>query len=99
VIFPSVLNYSNLTSSVISVPPPFNLWKRHLTVTDTTLSDKANMMVSDGFNNISGEGSYEFTNMKATSNAESLRLNLLYVMNRLRCLVPATTSRAGVSYL
>jgi 3-oxoacyl-(acyl-carrier-protein) synthase len=38
---------------------------------DTILSGKAKVMVAGGFDDFSEEGSYEFANMKATSNAET----------------------------
>lgn len=55
-------------------------------------------MIAGGFDDISEEleGSYEFANMKATSNAETE-----FAMGRepTEMSRPATTSRAGVSYL
>ena len=36
---------------------------------DTILSGKAKVMIAGGFDDISEEDSYEFANMKATSNA------------------------------
>ena len=51
-------------------------------------------MIAGGFDDISEEGSYEFANMKATSNAETeFAMGRPTEMSR-----PATTSRAGVSY-
>ena len=52
-------------------------------------------MIAGGFDDISEEGSYEFANMKATSNAETE-----FAMGRepTEMSRPATTSRAGVSY-
>jgi len=38
---------------------------------DTLLSGKAKVMIAGGFDDISEEGSYEFANMKATSNSET----------------------------
>lgn len=38
---------------------------------DTILSGKAKVMIAGGFDDFSEEGSYEFANMKATSNAET----------------------------
>ncbi|KAE9399788.1 fatty acid synthase [Gymnopus androsaceus JB14] len=38
---------------------------------DTILSGKAKVMIAGGFDDISEEGSYEFANMKATSNADT----------------------------
>ncbi|BGP33270.1 fatty acid synthase alpha subunit Lsd1 [Rhodotorula toruloides] len=38
---------------------------------DTILSGKAKIMVSGGYDDFSEEGSYEFANMKATSNSET----------------------------
>ncbi|KAF8907276.1 fatty acid synthase [Gymnopilus junonius] len=59
---------------------------------DTILSGKAKVMVAGGFDDISEEGSYEFANMKATSNAETE-----FAMGRepTEMSRPATTSRAG----
>ncbi|KAF5382044.1 hypothetical protein D9615_004428 [Tricholomella constricta] len=59
---------------------------------DTILSGKAKVMIAGGFDDISEEGSYEFANMKATSNAESE-----FAMGREPAEMsrPATTSRAG----
>lgn len=59
---------------------------------DTVLSGKAKVMLAGGFDDISEEGSYEFANMKATSNAETE-----FAMGRepTEMSRPATTSRAG----
>ncbi|KAJ3567004.1 hypothetical protein NP233_g6647 [Leucocoprinus birnbaumii] len=59
---------------------------------DTILSGKAKVMIAGGFDDISEEGSYEFANMKATSNAEAE-----FAMGRepTEMSRPATTSRAG----
>src|SRR5438552_16978080 len=38
---------------------------------DTLLSGKAKVMIAGRFDDISEEGSYEFANMKATSNADT----------------------------
>ncbi|KAF8632253.1 hypothetical protein AX15_002000 [Amanita polypyramis BW_CC] len=59
---------------------------------DTILSGKAKVMISGGFDDLSEEGSYEFGNMKATSNAETE-----FAMGRepTEMSRPATTSRAG----
>ncbi|KAF9062802.1 hypothetical protein BDP27DRAFT_1368514 [Rhodocollybia butyracea] len=38
---------------------------------DTVLAGKAKVMIAGGYDDISEEGSYEFANMKATSNADS----------------------------
>src|SRR5258705_156437 len=53
-------------------------------------------MIAGGFDDISEEGSYEFANMKATSNADTE-----FAMGRepTEMSRPATTSRAGVSSL
>lgn len=50
------------------------------------------MMIAGGFDDISEEGSYEFANMKATSNAETE-----FAMGRepTEMSRPATTTRAG----
>ena len=49
-------------------------------------------MITGGFNDISEEGSYEFANMKATSNSETE-----FAMDRKPTEMsrPATTTRAG----
>ncbi|KAF9532470.1 fatty acid synthase [Crepidotus variabilis] len=59
---------------------------------DTILTGKAKVMIAGGFDDISEEGSYEFANMKATSNAETE-----FAMGRepTEMSRPATTSRAG----
>ncbi|GLB40343.1 putative protein with domain of unknown function (DUF1729) [Lyophyllum shimeji] len=59
---------------------------------DTISSGKAKVMIAGGFDDISEEGSYEFANMKATSNAETE-----FAMGRepTEMSRPATTSRAG----
>ncbi|PPQ94469.1 hypothetical protein CVT25_001102 [Psilocybe cyanescens] len=59
---------------------------------DTIISGKAKIMIAGGFDDISEEGSYEFANMKATSNAETE-----FAMGRepTEMSRPATTSRAG----
>ncbi|KAG8213088.1 hypothetical protein J3R82DRAFT_11484 [Butyriboletus roseoflavus] len=59
---------------------------------DTILSGKAKVMIAGGFDDISEEGSFEFANMKATSNAETE-----FAMGRepTEMSRPATTTRAG----
>ncbi|EGN98830.1 hypothetical protein SERLA73DRAFT_168429 [Serpula lacrymans var. lacrymans S7.3] len=59
---------------------------------DTLLSGKAKVMIAGGFDDISEEGSYEFANMKATSNAETE-----FAMGRepTEMSRPATTTRSG----
>ncbi|KAH7884386.1 hypothetical protein F5I97DRAFT_1968464 [Phlebopus sp. FC_14] len=59
---------------------------------DTILSNKAKVMIAGGFDDISEEGSYEFANMKATSNAETE-----FAMGRepTEMSRPTTTTRAG----
>ncbi|KAF9007571.1 fatty acid synthase [Cyathus striatus] len=59
---------------------------------DCIMSGKAKVMIAGGFDDISEEGSYEFANMKATSNAETE-----FAMGRepTEMSRPATTSRAG----
>ena len=61
---------------------------------DTLLSGKAKVMLAGGFDDLSEEGSYEFANMKATSNAETE-----FAMGREPAEMsrPATTTRSGVS--
>ena len=53
-------------------------------------------MIAGGFDDISKKGSYQFANMKETSNAETefAMGHELTEMAR-----PATTSRAGVTYV
>ncbi len=60
---------------------------------DTLLSGKAKIMLAGGFDDLSEEGSYEFANMKATSNAETE-----FAMGRepTEMSRPATTTRSGV---
>jgi 3-oxoacyl-(acyl-carrier-protein) synthase len=60
---------------------------------DTILSGKAKVMIAGGFDDLSEEGSFEFANMKATSNAETE-----FAMGRepTEMSRPATTTRAGV---
>ncbi|KAL0065236.1 fatty acid synthase alpha subunit Lsd1 [Marasmius tenuissimus] len=59
---------------------------------DTVLSGKAKVMLAGGFDDISEEGSYEFANMKATSNAETE-----FAMGRepTEMSRPTTSTRAG----
>ncbi|KAI0685962.1 fatty acid synthase [Cytidiella melzeri] len=59
---------------------------------DTLLSGKAKIMLAGGFDDLSEEGSYEFANMKATSNAETE-----FAMGRepTEMSRPATTTRSG----
>ncbi|KAL0953237.1 hypothetical protein HGRIS_004490 [Hohenbuehelia grisea] len=59
---------------------------------DTILSGKAKVMLAGGFDDLSEEGSYEFANMKATSNAETE-----FAMGREPAEMsrPATTTRSG----
>ncbi|KAI0368773.1 fatty acid synthase [Pilatotrama ljubarskyi] len=59
---------------------------------DTLLSGKAKVMLAGGFDDLSEEGSYEFANMKATSNAETE-----FAMGRepTEMSRPATTTRSG----
>lgn len=63
---------------------------------DTLLSGKAKVMIAGGFDDISEEGSYEFANMKATSNAET---ELAMGREPTEMSRPATTTRSGVSCL
>ncbi|KAI6019027.1 hypothetical protein PISMIDRAFT_13681 [Pisolithus microcarpus 441] len=59
---------------------------------DIIIFNKAKMMIAGGFNDISEEGSSEFANVKATSNAETE-----FAMGRERTEMsrPATTTRTG----
>jgi fatty acid synthase subunit beta len=59
---------------------------------DTLLSGKAKVMIAGGFDDISEEGSYEFANMKATSNAET---ELAMGREPTEMSRPATTTRSG----
>ena len=60
---------------------------------DTILSVKAKVMLAGGFDDLSEEGSYEFANMKAKSNAETE-----FAMGRepTEMSRPATSTRSGV---
>ncbi|KDR66856.1 hypothetical protein GALMADRAFT_216743 [Galerina marginata CBS 339.88] len=60
---------------------------------DTILSGKAKVMIAGGFDGLSEEVSFEFANMKATSNAETE-----FAMGRepTEMPLPATKSRAGL---
>ena len=60
---------------------------------DTLLSGKAKVMLAGGFDDFSEEGSYEFANMGATSNAETE-----FAMGRepTEMSRPTTTTRSGV---
>ena len=60
---------------------------------DTLLSGKAKVMLAGGYDDLSEEGSYEFANMKATSNAES---ELAMGREPTEMSRPATTTRSGV---
>ncbi|EIN09976.1 fatty acid synthase [Punctularia strigosozonata HHB-11173 SS5] len=59
---------------------------------DTLLSGKAKVMLAGGYDDLSEEGSYEFANMKATSNAETE-----FAMGRepTEMSRPTTTTRSG----
>ncbi|PCH42040.1 fatty acid synthase [Wolfiporia cocos MD-104 SS10] len=59
---------------------------------DTLLSGKAKVMLTGGYDDFSEEGSYEFANMKATSNSETE-----FAMGRepTEMSRPATTTRGG----
>ncbi|KAK0450204.1 fatty acid synthase [Armillaria borealis] len=59
---------------------------------DTILSGKAKIMIAGGYDDISEEGSYEFANMKATSNADTE-----FAMGREPAEMsrPATSTRSG----
>ena len=59
---------------------------------DTLLSGKAKVMIAGGFDDLSEEGSYEFANMKATSNSETE-----FAMGRepTEMSRPTTTTRSG----
>ncbi len=63
--------------------------------TDTILSGKAKVMIAGGFDDLCEEGSYEFGNMKATSNSET---ELAMGREPTEMSRPTTTTRAGVRY-
>ena len=60
---------------------------------ETILSGKAKVMVAGGFDDLWEEGSYEFGNMKATSNSET---ELAMGREPTEMSRPTTTTRAGV---
>ncbi|KAI9439787.1 fatty acid synthase [Lactarius indigo] len=60
--------------------------------TDTILSGKAKVMIAGGFDDLCEEGSYEFGNMKATSNSET---ELAMGREPTEMSRPTTTTRAG----
>jgi len=60
---------------------------------ETILAGKAKVMVAGGFDDLSEEGSYEFGNMKATSNSET---ELSMGREPTEMSRPTTTTRAGV---
>jgi hypothetical protein len=62
---------------------------------DTILSGKAKVMIAGGFDDLCEEGSYEFGNMKATSNSET---ELAMGREPTEMSRPTTTTRAGVGY-
>jgi 3-oxoacyl-(acyl-carrier-protein) synthase len=62
---------------------------------DTILSGKAKVMVAGGFDDLCEEGSYEFGNMKATSNSET---ELAMGREPTEMSRPTTTTRAGVGF-
>jgi 3-oxoacyl-(acyl-carrier-protein) synthase len=59
---------------------------------DTLLSGKAKVMLAGGYDDTSEEGSYEFANMKATSNAET---ELAMGREPTEMSRPTTTTRSG----
>lgn len=63
---------------------------------ETILSGKAKVMVAGGFDDLCEEGSYEFGNMKATSNSET---ELAMGREPTEMSRPTTTTRAGVCLL
>jgi hypothetical protein len=60
---------------------------------ETILSGKAKVMVAGGFDDLCEEGSYEFGNMKATSNSVT---ELAMGREPTEMSRPTTTTRAGV---
>ena len=89
----SMVIISFLDDSKLRLPP---LLQSLEIASDTILSGKAKVMIAGGFDDISEEGSYEFANMKATSNAETE-----FAMGRepTEMSRPATTSHAWVKLL
>jgi hypothetical protein len=63
---------------------------------ETILSGKAKVMIAGGFDDLCEEGSYEFGNMKATSNSET---ELAMGREPTEMSRPTTTTRAGVRAL
>ena len=63
---------------------------------ETILGGKAKVMIAGGFDDLSEEGSYEFGNMKATSNSET---ELEMGREPTEMSRPTTTTRAGVRLL
>jgi fatty acid synthase subunit alpha, fungi type len=61
---------------------------------ETILSGKAKVMVAGGFDDLWEEGSYEFGNMKATSNSEP-GTELAMGREPMEMSWPTTTTRAG----
>jgi fatty acid synthase subunit alpha, fungi type len=60
---------------------------------ETILAGKAKVMVAGGFDDLCEEGTYEFGNMKATSNSET---ELAMGREPTEMSRPTTTTRAGV---
>ena len=60
---------------------------------ETILAGKAKVMVTGGFNDLCEEGSYEFGNIKATSNSET---ELAMGREPTEMSQPTTTTRVGV---
>lgn len=60
---------------------------------DSLLSGKAKVMLAGGYDDFSEEGSYEFANMKATSNSEA---EFAVGREPTEMSRPATTTRGGV---
>ncbi|KAI6037452.1 hypothetical protein BKA83DRAFT_4486486 [Pisolithus microcarpus] len=104
-VYLSCLNFINTTTGWISLMSSSGPVKIPVSVCATTLQsievtcdiiifNKAKMMIAGGFDDISEEGSSKFTNVKATSNAETE-----FAMGRkhTEILRPTTTTRTGFS--
>jgi len=60
---------------------------------DTIVSGKAKVMIAGGYDDFGEEGSYEFANVKATSNADT---EFAMAREPTEMSRPATSTRAGV---
>ncbi|KAI6016840.1 hypothetical protein BKA83DRAFT_4128573 [Pisolithus microcarpus] len=104
-VYLSHLNFINTTAGWISLTSSSGPVKIPVSVCATTLQsvevacdiiifNKAKTMIAGGFDDISEEGSSEFANVKATSNAET---EFAMGRERTEMLRPTTTTRTGFS--